>query len=179
MAIFHENYYKLSNYFSIKWIKKNCLHLRAIWTEKKWFLASKYYKCCLHMSTSWIQQIPPTSAFFFFLSIWLVVFVRNYQNIFDQILRKLWNLPFHKAGFSEKDMYKVFSFRSKSWQVHCPVLQEWGCTRSSYVPCWVTLIKINKTIPMDKVKARWGLEFDFPNPTFISFAGQNRQVNSF
>lgn len=33
---------------------------------------------------------------------------RNYQNIFDQILRKLWNLPFNKARFSEKDRNKVF-----------------------------------------------------------------------
>lgn len=54
---------------------KNCLYLRAIWTEKKWFLASKYYKCCLHMSISWTQQIPSTSALVFFgLSIWLGFF---------------------------------------------------------------------------------------------------------
>lgn len=99
IAIFHKNIYKLPNYFSIKWTEKLFTFKGNISNWKEMVSGIENYKCCLHMSISWIQQTP--SAF-------LQGFFKEYTKRFRSFFEKTWDLSFNKTWFSDKDRNTVF-----------------------------------------------------------------------
>lgn len=125
-------------------------------------------ECSLHMSISWKQ-----STLLTFLQIF---FKENTKKFLSNCVEK------HKTFLSIKpDSVKKTGTRFfiQVWRLTSSMLLSArirACTSPSYMPCWMSLVKINEIVHMEEVKARWRLESDFCLLTFISFAGQSRQV---
>lgn len=99
LAIFHENIYKLPNYFSIKCTEKLFTFKGNLELKRNGFWHQKWQMLCPYVC--FFENNTPPRLFFKILK-------ENTKKFLINCLEKMWDLSFNKIRFSEKDRNEVF-----------------------------------------------------------------------